>query len=93
MQWSKAQEYVRKGEADVIDALVQTEARARLFEFSRAPATMEARVYFHRTISGIHDAESMRGFTVAAKEGSACAIGCAPTASNRSAAIRTPSPS
>ena len=73
MQWSKAQEFVRKGDADVIDALVQTEARARLFEFSRAPATMEARVYFHRTISGIHDAESMRGFTVAAKEGSACA--------------------
>ncbi len=73
VRWSKAQELVRHGDADVIDALVQTEARSRLYEFSRAPATMEARVYFHRTISGIHDAESMRGFAVAAKDGSACA--------------------
>ncbi len=46
--WAAAQESVRKGEADVIEAL-------------------------DRTITGITDAASMRGFTIAAKEGSACA--------------------
>jgi diguanylate cyclase (GGDEF)-like protein len=73
VKWVKAQDSVRSGEADVIDALVQTEARSRQYEFSRVPSTMEAHAYFHRSITGIHDAASMRGFTVAAKEGSACA--------------------
>jgi PAS domain S-box-containing protein len=72
MEWSKAQESVLQGNADVIEALAYTEARTRLYEYSPPYAPIEAHVYFHHNISGIHDVESMRGFTVGAKDGSAC---------------------
>src|SRR5262249_5308907 len=48
-------------------------ARERLFEFSPSYATIEARVFFHHSISGISAVKSMRGFTIGAKDGSACA--------------------
>ena len=70
--WAKAQEMVQQGEADVIEALAQTPSRAPFYEFSRAPATMDARIFFHHNISGINGAESLRGFTVGAKRASAC---------------------
>jgi PAS domain S-box-containing protein len=73
MQWARAQESIRNDTADVIDVIVETEARKGLYEFSPAYATMEAAVFFHRTITGINDTVSMRGFTIGAKEGSACA--------------------
>jgi PAS domain S-box-containing protein len=73
MEWIKAQESVGNGSADVIEALAFNEARAALYEFSPAYAPIEARVYFHRSVSGIHDAASMRGFAIGAKHGSACA--------------------
>lgn len=72
MEWVKAQESVQRGAADVIEALAYTEARARLYEYSPPYAPVEARVFFRRTISGIKDVASMRGFAVGAKEGSAC---------------------
>jgi diguanylate cyclase (GGDEF)-like protein len=71
--WTQAQDAVLHGQADVIEALAQTPARARLYEYPVAPASMQARVYFHKSITGVKDAPSMRGFTVAAKAGSACA--------------------
>jgi len=73
MEWVKAQESVRNGSADVIDALAHTEARAKLYEFSPPYADVEARVFFHHSITGINDVASMRGFTIGAKDGSACA--------------------
>ena len=73
MEWAKAQESVRNGSADVIDALAYTEARAPLYEFSPGYADVDARVYFRKTIGGIKDVASMRGFTIGAKDGSACA--------------------
>jgi PAS domain S-box-containing protein len=73
MEWLRAQQSVRNGSADVIDALAYNEARARLYEFSSPYADVDARVFFHRSITGINDVASMRGFTVGAKDGSACA--------------------
>jgi len=73
LAWSDAQQRVKAGSADVIDALAYTAERAGLYEFSRSYATVEARVFFHRTISGINQVPSLRGFTIGAKEGSACA--------------------
>jgi PAS domain S-box-containing protein len=73
MEWIKAQETVQEGAADVIEALSYTEARAKQYEFSPAYAPIEARVFFHRSIGGINDVASMRGFAIGAKEGSACA--------------------
>ena len=74
MAWVSAQESVRDGGADVIDALAYTDARSQLYEFSPSYADVDARVYFHRSISGVNnDVASMRGFTIGAKDGSACA--------------------
>jgi len=71
MEWIKAQEGVQTGSADVIETLSYTEARAALYEFSPAYAPIEARVFFHRSIGGINDVASMRGFSIGAKEGMA----------------------
>ncbi len=73
MSWTDAQARLQNGAAHVIEALAYTEARARLYEFSPSYATVEARVFFHRTISGINQVPSLRGFTIGAKDGSACA--------------------
>jgi len=72
MEWERAQREVLQGKADVIEALSYTEARTQLYDYSPPYAPIEARIYFHHSISGIHDAASLRGFTVAAKGGSAC---------------------
>jgi diguanylate cyclase (GGDEF)-like protein/PAS domain S-box-containing protein len=71
--WTRAQEMARRGEADVIDVIALTEARRALYEFSPAYGSVDARVYFHESVSGINDAASLRGFTIGAKEASACA--------------------
>ncbi|HUP29013.1 MAG TPA: EAL domain-containing protein [Usitatibacter sp.] len=71
--WAEAQESVRAGRADVIESLAQTRKRAESYEFTATPVSIDAHVYFHRSITGITDPASMRGFTVAAKDGSACA--------------------
>src|SRR5882672_4745676 len=74
MAWVWAQESVRDGSADVIDALAYSGTRAELYEFSPSYADVDTRVFFHRSISGINnDASSMRGFLIGAKDGSACA--------------------
>jgi len=73
VEWAKAQESVLGGTADVIDAIVRTEARAKLYEFSPPYADVEAHVFFPRSIAGINDVASLRGFTIGAKDGSACA--------------------
>lgn len=73
MEWAKAQETLKNKAADVIEALAYTEARAKLYEYSPPYAEVDARVFFHRSISGINDVASMRGFTIGAKDGSACA--------------------
>ncbi|HEX5129937.1 MAG TPA: EAL domain-containing protein, partial [Usitatibacter sp.] len=70
--WSLAQNRVREGDADVIDALSYTEARAREYEFGSARGQIEARLFFDRTLGGIHDVASLRGIAVGAKAGSAC---------------------
>jgi len=72
VEWQKAQQAVLGGERDVIEALSYTEARAARYEFSAPYAPINARVYFHRSISGVNDAASLRGFKVAAKAGSLC---------------------
>ena len=73
MEWAKAQERLKNETADVIEALAYTEPRAKLYEYSPPYAEVEARVFFHRSVSGINDVSSMRGFTIGAKDGSACA--------------------
>ena len=72
MDWALAQQRVRERLADVIDTLSYTEARAQLYEFGSGGSPVEARIFFHRTVGGIHDISSLRGIAVGAKVGSAC---------------------
>jgi PAS domain S-box-containing protein len=73
MEWAQAQESIKDGSADVIDALAYIEARTPLYEFSRGYADVDARVYFHKSVGGVNTVASMRGFVIGAKDGSACA--------------------
>lgn len=73
MDWASAQQSVIDGKADVIEDLALTPERAALFEFSAGHASTQARLYFNRSIGGIHGADEIRDFEVGAKEGSTCA--------------------
>jgi len=71
--WARAQELVRSGVADVLETVAMTPGREKLFEFSPPYTDTDARIFFHETITGINnDVATLRGFTVGAKEGSAC---------------------
>jgi len=72
MNWSQAQQVMLAGQADVIDTIFQTPARQPLYDFSKPYATLEVPIFFHKSISGIVNAASLRGFTVGVKVGDAC---------------------
>ncbi len=73
MEWTAAQQKVLDGEADVIDAFTFTDARAAQYDFAHAHSSVEARLFFHSSLGGIHELEGLRGVAVGAKAGSACA--------------------
>jgi PAS domain S-box-containing protein len=72
MNWLQAQQLLQAGRADVIDTIFQTPARQHLYDFSKPYVTLEVPIFFHKNISGIVDAASLKGFTVGVKEGDAC---------------------
>lgn len=72
MDWGKARAVMESGQADVIDTIFETPARQKIYDFSKPYATIEVPLFFHQSISGITDAASVKGFTVAVKEGDAC---------------------
>jgi diguanylate cyclase (GGDEF)-like protein len=72
-RWAEAQHAALSSEADVVDLLSYTEERTRDYEMSTGRGMVEARLYFHKSLSGIHDADSLRGLLVGAKQASACA--------------------
>jgi PAS domain S-box-containing protein len=72
MDWSKAQQVMQSGQADVIDTMFETEARRKLYDFSAPWAQLDVPLFFHKSIGGITDADSARGFTVGVKAGDAC---------------------
>ena len=72
MDWSKAQESILKGQADVIDTLFFTEERARQYDFTKPYATIDVPVFFHKNLGGIVDIASLQGFTIGVKAGDAC---------------------
>lgn len=72
MDWARAQRIMAEGGADVIDTLFRTPAREVVFDFSAPYATLDVSIFFHRDLSGVSDANTLRGFTVGVKEGDAC---------------------
>lgn len=69
MAWNKAYENMINGEFDVIDTISFNAGRAKIFDYSKAYATIDVPIFFQKNISGITDVNSLKGFTVAAKKG------------------------
>jgi len=69
--WSKAIQSMLAGEFDVIDTIFINDARLKILDFSQSYATINVPIYFINEISGITDADSLRGFPVAVKAGDA----------------------
>jgi diguanylate cyclase (GGDEF)-like protein/PAS domain S-box-containing protein len=70
--WSKAQSIMKAGGADVLDTVFVTESRRQLYDFSEPYARINVPIFFHKSVSGIVDPESLHGFVVGVKEGDAC---------------------
>jgi len=70
--WARAQQIMRAGGADVIDTIFDTEERRKTLSFSRPYARLDVLAFFHKSISGLTDAASLKGFSVGVKDGDAC---------------------
>lgn len=69
LDWDKALQGMKAGKFDVIDTIFRTDERSEWLDFSGPYARLEVPIFFNREISGITDADSLKGFIVAAKTG------------------------
>ncbi|HAQ64936.1 MAG TPA: hypothetical protein DCR43_03640 [Bacteroidales bacterium] len=72
MDWRLAQEYLDKGQADVIETIFKTTERETRYDFTPPYCTLEVPVFFHHSLSGIADIQTLNGFTIGVKAGDAC---------------------
>ena len=72
MRWADAQQRVLAGDADVIDMIYRTPAREPKYDFSGPYADLPVAIYASRSITGLHDVGSLKGFKVGVQEGDAC---------------------
>lgn len=70
--WIEAQNLMKQGKFDVIDTIFKTEERLKIYDYSKPYAKINVPIFYHKNISGIVDAKSLKGFNVAVKEGDAC---------------------
>ncbi|HOL57300.1 MAG TPA: transporter substrate-binding domain-containing protein [Spirochaetota bacterium] len=70
--WIEAQNLMKQGKFDVIDTIFKTEERLKIYDYSKPYAKIRVPIFYHKNISGIIDAPSLKGFNVAVKEGDAC---------------------
>lgn len=69
--WKDALRDMKAGKYDVIDTAFETDERKTWLDFGKPHARIEVVAYFDKAISAITDADSLRGFVVAVKEGDA----------------------
>lgn len=72
MDWLEAQRFMQAGRADVIDTIFITPERLAFYDFTASYARVDVPIFFHRSVSGIVDAASLKGFTVGVKAGDSC---------------------
>ena len=72
MDWAKAQQVMQSGQADVIDTIFMIEPRRQIYDFTAPYAKLDVPIFFHQSVSGIVNADSLKGFTVGVKDGDAC---------------------
>jgi PAS domain S-box-containing protein/putative nucleotidyltransferase with HDIG domain len=69
--WEDALAGMAGGNVDVIDTIFYTKERAKIYDFTDAYASIDVPIFFHNNISGIVDANDLKGFRVAVKTGDA----------------------
>ncbi len=72
INWSDALRRVASGDADVIDTLFWSSERARTLDFTAPFADVREPIYAERSVKGLVDLRSLRGFHVAALAGDVC---------------------
>ena len=72
IDWAKAQQAVLEGRADVIDMFFYTPQRAPFYDYTKPFARIQTPLFFHNSVSGIVDADSLQGFAVGVVDGDAC---------------------
>ncbi len=70
--WGVAQRAMQAGQAHVIDTMFKTPQRQEIYDFTAPYASIEVPLFFHKSIGGIVDVPSVRGFTVGVKDGDSC---------------------
>jgi PAS domain S-box-containing protein len=70
--WDKAYHLMLAGKADVLETVFFNQERAKIFDFTNPYAKLEVPVYYHNSLSGIKDIQTLRGFTIGVKAGDAC---------------------
>ncbi|MDD2464583.1 MAG: PAS domain S-box protein [Desulfobulbus sp.] len=69
--WTEALRDMKAGKYDVVDTAFETEERKTWLDFGEPHARIEVAAYFDKAISAVTNADSLRGFVVAVKEGDA----------------------
>ena len=72
MDWSDALAAMKNGEYDVIDTIFYTDERNGWLDFSEPYVNISVPIFYNKALTGITDASSLRGFTVAVKAGDSC---------------------
>ena len=71
LPWDEALAAFESGKAEVLDTVFENASRRVRYLFSQPYATIKVPVFVHNGISGISEAEDLRGFRVAVKKGDA----------------------
>jgi PAS domain S-box-containing protein len=69
MDWAEAQRVMREKRADVIETIFRTPERDHLYDFTPPYAEIHVPVFAHRSLGGLTDPSSLRGFTIGVKAG------------------------
>ena len=72
MDWAQAQRRMYARQGDVLDTAFRTPAREQIYSFAKPYAQIRVPIYVHASVSGVVDAQGMRGLAVGAKAGDAC---------------------
>ena len=80
VDWADAMHRVASGDADVIDTIFWSSERARMMDFTAPFADVREPIYAERSVQGLVDLHSLKGFHVARCPATCASTGCAPAA-------------
>lgn len=72
VDWNKALSDMSQGKYDIIDTIFINDERKQIYDFSSSYTDIDVSIFYNKDISGIVDAESLKGFTVGVKKEDYC---------------------